>query len=271
VELSLGFSPCPNDTFILDALVHQKVDTGDFRFKYVLEDVETLNKWATQGKLDITKMSFAASCALQEQYHLLQSGAALGNGVGPLLISKKELDATNTLRTITDKPIQIAVPGEKTTAHFLLNYFAPELTHKFFMPFHAIEDWVLNEKDDAYRLGVIIHENRFTYQNKGLHKVQDLGAYWEQQTQLPIPLGGIFIKQNFSKEVQYAISTLIKQSLEYAFINYKTELPSFVTTHAQEMSEAVMWQHINLYVNDYSLALGKDGMEAVNLMRQMIG
>jgi 1,4-dihydroxy-6-naphthoate synthase len=267
MELTLGFSPCPNDTFIFDALVHQKINTNGYTFTYQMEDVETLNQYALQGKLNITKMSFAASCYVQNTYNLLQSGAALGKGVGPLLISK--LNPQNfSLQSMQEA--QIAIPGEKTTAHFLLNYFAPNLKNKLFCPFNEIEDWVMQNEKNHTRLGVIIHENRFTYQEKGLHLIQDLGTYWEEQTKLPIPLGGIFIKSDFDKKIQQDINDLIKKSVEYAFENYTTLLPDFVTSNAQEMSEEVMWKHIKLYVNEYSLQLGEEGLKAINLMKQLI-
>jgi 1,4-dihydroxy-6-naphthoate synthase len=263
LQLNLAFSPCPNDTFIFDALVHQKIDTKEYTFTYALEDVETLNQWASQNKMDITKISFAASCFLQKEYALLQSGAALGKGVGPLLISNKP--STNNLNNI-----KIAIPGEKTTAHFLFNYYGKIIGEKIFMPFHEIENWVLNEKADEKRLGVIIHENRFTYQEKGLHLIQDLGAYWEGQTSLPIPLGGIFIKSSLPQKVKEEVDLLIQESVQYAFNNYTNSLPIFVTNNAQEMNETIMWQHIKLYVNNYSVALGEDGQKAIELMRKLL-
>ncbi len=267
MKLTLGFSPCPNDTYIFDSLVHQKIDTNGYTFNYQLEDVETLNQYALQQKLDITKMSFAASCYTQHNYNLLQSGAALGKGVGPLLISKTLISLSDLK---TNPNIQIALPGEKTTAHFLSNYFVPKLKNKIFIPFNDIENWVLQNDDKNIRLGVIIHENRFTYKNKGLQLVQDLGAYWESQTNLPIPLGGIFIKSSYSEKVKNDIDRLIKKSLNYAFENYTTTLPDFVKNNAQEMSEAIMWQHIKLYVNDNSLQINKDGLRAIELMKKLI-
>jgi 1,4-dihydroxy-6-naphthoate synthase len=264
LEITLGFSPCPNDTFIFDALVHQKIDTKDYQFTYVLEDVETLNEWAFQDKLDITKMSFAASFYLQQQYDLLQSGAALGNGVGPLLI------ANGPVEYLQNPKVVVALPGEKTTAHFLLNYAYPFIKQKVFMPFNEIEDWVLTKTKNEIRVGVIIHENRFTYQAKGLDCITDLGTYWETQTGLPIPLGGIFIKNKFDSKTKQDIASLIKQSVEYAFKNYTDILPPFVAEHAQEMSEAIMWQHIKLYVTDDSIQLSSKGLEAITQMRNLL-
>jgi 1,4-dihydroxy-6-naphthoate synthase len=264
LEITLGFSPCPNDTFIFDALIHQKIDTKGFVFKYSLADVETLNEWAFQDKLDVTKMSFAASCYLQQRYDLLQSGAALGNGVGPLLI------ANGPVEYLQNPKVMVALPGEKTTAHFLLNFAYPFMKQKIFMPFHEIEDWVLTKTKKEIRLGVIIHENRFTYQEKGLDCIADLGAYWETQTGLPIPLGGIFIKNKFDPKTKQAIDSLMKQSVEYAFKNYIDILPPFVTDHAQEMSESVMWQHIKLYVNNDTVQLSSKGLAAIAQMSSLL-
>ncbi len=264
MKLTLGFSPCPNDTFIFDALVNGKIDTNGYTFETYLEDVETLNQWALQGKLNITKMSFAASCGLQQQFSLLPTGAALGKGVGPLLISK------NVVATQQQQPITIALPGQLTTAHFLYNYYGKMQGQKIYLPFNQIEDWVLAQPTNQIRLGVIIHENRFTYQQKGLQLVQDLGTYWEQQTSLPIPLGGIFMQKHFTQTIQNDINQLLQQSLQYAITNYSTTLPQFVTTNAQEMSESIMRQHINLYVNNYSLQLGVDGNKAIAIMQKML-
>jgi 1,4-dihydroxy-6-naphthoate synthase len=260
VKLSLGFSPCPNDTFIFDALVHQKIDTHGLSFEVHLEDVETLNQWALEGKLDITKISFAAFCRAGHPYRLLTSGAALGRGVGPLLIAKQEGHLSGSDQK------QIALPGNYTTAHFLLRYALPDATDKIFMPFHQIEDWVLADENNQ-RMGVIIHENRFTYAAKGLHQIADLGAYWEAKTALPIPLGGIAMKKDFDPSVSALADQLIKQSLEYALARYPS-LPPYVKEHAQEMDEDVMRRHIDLYVNDYSLALNDQAYRAIEMMRK---
>lgn len=257
MTLSLGFSPCPNDTFIFDALVNKKIDTSDLEFEVVLEDVETLNQWALQDKLDITKLSFPAFFQSTDSYLLLNSGSALGNGVGPLLISKVK-------REYSEDNIQqstIAIPGVNTTANMLLSFAYPEARQKKPMIFSSIEDAVVNGRTD---LGVIIHENRFTYQQKGLHKVIDLGEYWEKKMKAPIPLGAIAIKRNLFP-LANKINELIKQSLEYAFSNYPT-ITSYVKQHSQAMSEDVMRQHIDLYVNNYSLDLGKEGKQAIETL-----
>jgi 1,4-dihydroxy-6-naphthoate synthase len=255
MELTLGFSPCPNDTFIFDALVNKKIDTEGLTFQPVLEDVQTLNEWALQGRLAITKISYGVLPLLLDKYIVLNAGGALGKGVGPLLITKQAHANDTAVNTMT-----IAIPGEHTTAHMLFSLAYPQATKKKFMLFSAIEDAVLNGEVDA---GVIIHENRFTYQQKGLHKLVDLGEYWEQQTGNPIPLGGIVMKKMFDNVLQQKVDTLIKRSLEYAFKNYPL-ITDYVKQHSQEMSESVMRQHIDLYVNNYSLQLGPDGKAAVH-------
>lgn len=255
MKLTLGFSPCPNDTFIFDALVNKKIDTGDLSFDVVLEDVQTLNKWAMEGQLDISKISYGVLPKLLDSYILLNAGGALGKGVGPLLITKQEgIDQEN----INKKTI--AIPGENTTAHMLFSLAYPGAHKKQFLVFSGIEDAVLNDKVD---LGVIIHENRFTYMKKGLKKIVDLGEYWEQETHCPIPLGGIVIKRSVETVLQKKIDALIRASVEYAFSNYPI-LPGYVRQHSQEMEEEVMRQHIDLYVNDYSIDLAEEGRGAVN-------
>jgi len=260
MRLSLGFSPCPNDTFIFDALVNGKIDTDDIAFDVVLEDVQTLNEWALAGKLAISKISYGVWPLLQNQYSLLDSGGALGKGVGPLLIAKKSIS-----NLIAIDQMSIAVPGINTTAHMLFSMAFPNAQKKQYLVFHEIEQAVLDGKVDA---GVIIHENRFTYQERGLVKIMDLGENWEAQLQCPIPLGGIVMRNDFEPSLREKINQLIKQSVEYAFANYPTLAP-YVRQHAQEMSEAVMRQHIDLYVNNFSIGLGADGHKAVDALCQV--
>ncbi len=254
MKLTLGFSPCPNDTFIFDALINKKIETEGLTFDIVLEDVQTLNQWALQNKLAISKISYGVLPLVFDHYNLLDSGGALGKGVGPLLISKKEIDL-NEIKDLT-----IAIPGENTTAHILFSLAFPDARHKKFMIFSDIEDAVLQNKADA---GVIIHENRFTYMKKGLVKLTDLGEYWENKTGCPIPLGGIVIQNKIDTAIQKKVDLLIKKSVQYAFANYPF-IPDFVKKHSQEMEEQVMKQHIDLYVNDYSISLGETGRDAVN-------
>lgn len=258
MKLSLGFSPCPNDTFIFDALVNKKIDTEGLDIEVVLEDVETLNQWALQGKLDITKLSFPAFFQSLDEYILLNAGSALGKGVGPLLISKREFQsATPEIDTAS-----VVLPGQNTTAHLLFSFAYPAANNKKFIIFSAIEDAVV--KGDA-ELGVIIHENRFTYQQKGLHKVADLGEFWEQKMNAPIPLGGIAVKRSLDRSVSAKVDRLIKQSLEHAFADYPL-VTDYVKQHSQAMSEEVMRQHIDLYVNNYSLDLGDEGKKAIDTL-----
>lgn len=252
MTLSIGFSPCPNDTFIFDALVNNKLDNGGLNFEPVLDDVETLNRWAMEGRLDVTKLSYAVLPAILDKYILLNSGSALGTGVGPLLISKN----VETTFDVENRPV--AIPGEHTTAHLLFSIAFPNAKNKVFLRYDEIEEFVLQNKG----LGVIIHENRFTYQQKGLHKIMDLGNYWEQETGNLIPLGGIVIKRGIELPVQQQVDRLISESTRYAFKNYP-KLDDFVKFHSQEMSEDVMRRHIELYVNDYSVDLGATGKKAI--------
>jgi 1,4-dihydroxy-6-naphthoate synthase len=252
VKLTLGFSPCPNDTFIFDAIVNNKIDTEGLDFEVVLEDVQTLNEWALSGKLDITKLSYGVLPLALDNYILLNSGSALGRGVGPLLIQNSKFKINNTADAV------IAIPGENTTAHLIFSLAYPHAKNKVFLRYDKIEEFVLQGKG----LGVIIHENRFTYQQKGLHKIIDLGDYWEKETGNAIPLGGIVIKRSFENTVQQKVDSLIKKSIEYAYTKYP-ELNDYIRTHSQEMSEEVMRRHIDLYVNNYSLDLGTAGKQAV--------
>ncbi len=253
MNLTLGFSPCPNDTFIFDALVNHKIDTGDLSFDVILEDVETLNQWALQGKLDITKLSFPAFFKAAGHYVLLDAGSALGKGVGPLLVCTKQKEQADVNNS------RIAIPGINTTANLLLSFAFPEAKNKTALLFSMIEDAVLTGETD---LGLIIHENRFTYQDKGLKKVMDLGEYWESKMNVPIPLGGIATRRELGMPLARRVSELIRQSLEYAFARYP-EVTGYVKEHAQAMSEHVMRQHIDLYVNNYSLQLGDEGKKAI--------
>ncbi|MGK2860455.1 MAG: 1,4-dihydroxy-6-naphthoate synthase [Chitinophagaceae bacterium] len=256
MKLSLGFSPCPNDTFIFDALVNHKIDTDGLEFETLLEDVETLNQWAMQGKLDITKLSFPAYFQSRDNYVLLHAGSALGKGVGPILLSRFGAHELN--RKISDQ--LIAVPGLNTTANLLLSFAHPEANNKLLMVFSEIENAVLTGKTD---FGVIIHENRFTYEQKGLQKVLDLGQYWEEKTNMPVPLGGIGISQSIKRSLALKINELLKKSVAYAFSNYPI-IDDYVVKHSQEMDELIIRKHIELYVNNYTSNLGNTGKDAVN-------
>ncbi len=256
MKLTLGFSPCPNDTFIFDALVHHKIDTEGLEFEVTLADVEELNQKAFRKELDITKISFHALGYLLHDYALLWSGAALGNNCGPLLISKR-LIAKEAVKNCT-----IAIPGKYTTANFLMSLAFPEAQNKVEYLFSDIEKAVLQGDVDT---GLIIHENRFTYHERGLKKIMDLGEYWESTTQKPIPLGGIAIQRTLPIEVQKKFNRILKRSVEYAFAHPSGTM-DYVRAHAQEMEESVMRSHINLYVNEFSRDLKGEGEEAVEYL-----
>lgn len=268
MQLSLGFSPCPNDTFIFDALVHQKIDTKGLSFDVQYHDVETLNQKAFRRELDVTKLSYHAFAYAVEDYELLDAGSALGFGVGPLLICKdpalaQELQQyTGALLPEHLRDLRIGIPGKFTTANFLLGLAFPLLQNKAEMVFSDIENALLLRDID---LGLIIHENRFTYAAKGLHKVIDLGDYWEKTTHCPIPLGGIVVRRDLPQDVKIQINELVHDSVAFAFENPKSGL-DYIRMHAQEMEEAVMYQHIELYVNAYSQHLGVEGRNAVQTM-----
>ncbi|GAA4333866.1 1,4-dihydroxy-6-naphthoate synthase [Flaviaesturariibacter amylovorans] len=254
MKLTLGFSPCPNDTFIFDALVNGGIACGDLQFEPVLEDVQTLNEWAESGKLDITKLSFPALFRNSGEYRLLTTGAALGKGVGPLLIAKSLVDLPSV------EHCRVAIPGEQTTANFLLHHAFPKVGERVPMLFSEIEDAVLSGRVD---LGVIIHENRFTYQQRGLHKVADLGEVWELHNGAAIPLGCIAIRRSLGEEVAKQVEAAIRQSQIESFQHYPAISP-YVRQHAQAMDESVMRQHIELYVNEFTMDLGEEGKKAID-------
>ena len=261
MRLTLGFSPCPNDTFIFDALVHGAVDTGGLRFEPVLEDVQTLNEWALAGKLDVTKLSYGVLPRVTGQYALLEAGGALGLGVGPLLVARPGV-ARFDPATMT-----VAIPGADTTAHLLFSLAFPGAARKTFRVFSAIEAAVLAGEVDA---GVIIHEGRFTYAAKGLAKLLDLGEHWERETRSPIPLGGIVARRALDAGVRSEVDRLIRRSLERANAD-RAHLSPWVREHAQELEPAVMRQHVELYVNDFSLGLGEAGHRAVRTLLEVWG
>lgn len=268
MRLSLGFSPCPNDTFIFDALIHHKIDTEGLDFDVYYEDVETLNEKAFNAELDVTKLSYHAYAYAIDSYVLLNAGSALGFGVGPLLISK-DAGLARQLSVMGDSGsnvfsghLRVGIPGRYTTANFLLGLAFPELANKKEMLFSSIERALIDNRID---LGLIIHENRFTYQDKGLHKVLDLGNYWEKTTGSPIPLGGIVARRGLPVDITHKLDRIIRKSVEFAFANPQSGI-DFIRSHAQEMSEEVMYQHIELYVNRFSVTLGAEGRSAVSTL-----
>jgi len=252
-KFTLGFSPCPNDTFVFDALVHHKIDTAGYDFEVILEDVEALNRMAAEDRLDITKLSYHALVYMTDRYQLLRSGSALGHGCGPLLIAREKLSEKQI------NEAKIAIPGKLTTANLLLSVAYPKAGNKESVLFSDVEELVCS---GAYDAGLLIHENRFTYEQKGLFKILDLGDYWENLTWLPIPLGGIVIRRSFPEEIKLQVSDLIRKSVEYAFANPESPM-SYIREHAQAMEDEVMKQHIALYVNEYSVDLGDKGKTAV--------
>jgi 1,4-dihydroxy-6-naphthoate synthase len=259
MTLTLGFSPCPNDTFIFDALLHGKIDTEGLDFQAVIEDVEALNRRAFAHQLDITKLSYHAFAHLTEAYALLSAGSALGRGCGPLLVAREPLSDAQI------EAARIAIPGRMTTANFLLGIAYPAAQQRIETLFSDIEDAVLRQEAEA---GLIIHENRFTYAQRGLVKLLDLGEYWENTTGLPIPLGGIVVRRDVPLDVQQTIERVLRRSVEYAFAQPESVMP-FVRQHAQAMDERVMQAHIELYVNEYSIDLGTDGQAAVQQMFEL--
>lgn len=275
--LSLGYSPCPNDTFIFYAMIHGKIDTGGLSFNEVLLDVETLNQKALNAELDITKASYAAYGHLRDNYTLLRAGGALGRGCGPLVVAKHDY----AMEDLRNK--RIAIPGRLTTAYLLLQLFdsafvgaysngrdypAPtptpypqSLTPAVIeMPFHKIMDAVANEEVDA---GLIIHESRFTYPSYGLKQIMDLGEWWEKDTGLPIPLGCIIARRSLGDTMNVRIDRTIRQSVKYA-LNKRTEPMAYIKEHSQELSEDVINQHIDLYVNNFSIDISQEGEKAVS-------
>ena len=254
MELSLGFSTCPNDTFMFEALVNKRIQIKGYEFDLSLADVEELNKKAMNAELDISKVSIAAYPYFASSYQLLSSGGAIGTGNGPVLVGKNKIYPDEL------KDLLIAVPGNHTTARLLMTIIYPDAKNLKEFLFSDIEDAVLSGATDA---GVIIHENRFTYQEKGLRKIVDLGEEWEKLSHLPLPLGGIVIKRNLSNNVKAEINKILADSIRYAMEKPLVSLP-FIKKYAQNLNESIIFQHINLFVNDFSAQMGEEGKEAIN-------
>ncbi|PLY04211.1 MAG: 1,4-dihydroxy-6-naphthoate synthase [Desulfuromonas sp.] len=254
-DLTLGYSPCPNDTFIFYALVHGKLDTK-IRVAERLEDVETLNRLALGSVLDLTKISYHALGHLRDEYCLLRSGGALGRGCGPLVVAPEEC-SMESLRGKT-----IAIPGQLTTANLLLQLYGEGFDKLLILPFHEIMSAITEGRADA---GVIIHESRFTYAQHGLHQVCDLGAWWEQESGLPIPLGGILARRSLGSELITSVDRALRRSVDYAY-EHPEESRTYIKQHAQELEDNVINSHIGLYVNDFSRDLGEEGVKAVETL-----
>lgn len=253
MKLTLGFSPCPNDTFIFEAMVHGRVDTEGLEFDWFLADVEELNRRAVEGSVDITKMSFHAYARTAQKYLILDSGSALGRSNGPLVVSRRPV-----MPDELDDAL-IAIPGKYTTANLLFSIFWPGATRKREYLFSDIPGAVLSGEADA---GLIIHETRFTFRSMGLTMVADTGAMWEKMTGLPVPLGGIVISRNIDPFVASKVERAIRRSIEYARSSPR-ESVDFIRQHARETDAEVTREHIKLYVNDFSLSLGEEGRRAI--------
>jgi 1,4-dihydroxy-6-naphthoate synthase len=256
MKLTLGFSTCPNDTFIFDAMIHKKVDTEGLEFDVVLADVEELNRNAFAGKIDVTKLSYHAFAYIANNYKLLTSGSALGYKNGPLLISKRKIYCDE----VAD--LKVAIPGKYTTANLLFSIIFPKIKEKKECLFSDIEEAIMDGEVDA---GVIIHENRFTFEKKGLKKIIDLGEDWEEKTNNPIPLGGIVIQRKFDTEIQQKVNRVLKRSVEFALANPGSGY-GFVKNYAQELNDEVIQKHIGLYVNNFTVDLGEIGKKAVKTL-----
>jgi len=256
-ELTLGYSPCPNDTFIFYALTHGLVSLPDITIRERLDDVETLNQLARRGVLELTKISYHAYGHLRDSYVLLRSGGALGRGCGPLVITSRP-DAT--LQDLKGRPL--AIPGDLTTANLLLQLCSGGFEQVVSMPFDQIMPAVASGSVTA---GVIIHESRFTYQQFGLHQVIDLGSWWEAETGCPIPLGGILARRDLGAATIKAVEQAIAASLAYAW-QHPDEPRDYIGQHAQELEANVIDQHIGLYVNTFSSDLGTEGVKAVTTL-----
>jgi 1,4-dihydroxy-6-naphthoate synthase len=257
--MKLGFSPCPNDTFIFDAIVNKKIDLENLNIDSIITDVENLNNMALDGELDITKLSFQTYFKVKNYYSLLNSGSALGRNCGPLLISKKHYSANEL------NDLKIAIPGINTTANLLLTIAFPGIQNKLPMLFSDIEDAILLDEADA---GAIIHENRFTYHDKGLSKIIDLGEYWEKITGLPLPLGCIVVRKDLGDDIKNAVERVMKRSVEFALQNPESGL-DFVKAHSKSLSDDIIKKHIKLYVNNFTVDLGAEGRSAIDRLEQM--
>jgi len=256
MHLTLGFSTCPNDTYIFDAMVHGRIDTEGIEFELIMADIEELNRHAFAAEIDISKISFHAYAYLSDSYLLLNSGSTLGFQNGPVIISKYKVFPDEI------KNLKIAIPGKHTTANLLLSIAYPEHKNRKEYLFSDIEDVVLSGEMDA---GLIIPETQYTYLQKGLKEVVDLGEFWETKTGLAIPLRGIVVNRKFPAEIQRKIDRIMKRSIEFALENPKASYP-FVKHHAQEMDDTVMESHLKLYVNDFTSDLGKEGRKAVKML-----
>ena len=255
MKLKVNISPCPNDTFMFDALLNGRIDTDDLEFGVTFADIEELNAMALGGDIDVCKVSYAVVPAIADRYRVLTSGSALGRGNGPLLVAARDID-------MSDGALRVAVPGEHTTANLLVQRLYPHLTDRTPVLFSEIADRVAG---GGFDVGVLIHEGRFTYAKKGLRLVADLGVGWERKMSLPLPLGAIVVSRSLPEELQSRICRLLRRSIWHAY-QYPEESYKFIRSHAQEMDQRVIADHIALFVNDYSVDLGTEGRRAVEAL-----
>jgi 1,4-dihydroxy-6-naphthoate synthase len=253
MQLKIAYSPCPNDTFMFDALINNRIDTEGLSFTPELADIEKLNQFAKKAQFDILKISYAMYPLVSKNYQILDAGSALGHANGPLLISKTKLSPNQV------EDLHIAIPGVHTTANLLLSSAYPNVRRKTEYLFSDIENAVINGQVDA---GLLIHENRFTYQERGLHKILDMGAWWEENTGLPIPLGGIMVRRSLPQTTKETINRVLFHSVSYA-MEHPEASSDYIHQHAQSMKDDVVRKHIQLYVNNYSLSLGDKGRQAI--------
>jgi 1,4-dihydroxy-6-naphthoate synthase len=255
MNIPFGFSPCPNDTFAFDALVHGRTP-APFTAVPALHDIEELNALAREGRYPLTKLSIGALAGVRDRYTLLRSGGALGHGVGPLVVAREPASLADAAGG------RFAIPGRDTTAYLLLRLAAPELREVVELRYDEILEAVATGAVDA---GLIIHESRFTYADHGLVQVADLGAWWESETGMPVPLAGICARADMDAELRGAVEEAIRRSVEHAFAHPADSLP-YVRANSQELSDEVCRQHIDLYVNEFTRDLGDDGMAAIDAL-----
>ena len=260
MQLKIGFSPCPNDTFMFDALINKRIHAEGLSFLLELADIEKLNRHALEGEFDILKISYALYSQVSANYQILNSGSALGYANGPLLISKAKIYPDEV------EHLHVAIPGANTTANLLLTIAYPNVKKKTEYLFSDIEEVVLSGETDA---GLLIHENRFTYEAKGLKKIVDLGSWWEEQTKMPVPLGGIMVKRSLPQKIKETINRVLSNSISYA-MEHPNEAMGFIREHAQSMQQDVIYRHIDLYVNEYSIDLGEKGRKAIECLFEKV-
>lgn len=255
-KLIIAYSSCPNDTFMFDALVNGKLDTGPLKFETHIADIEELNHLVLEGYPDISKISFAVYPEISDRYLLLESGSALGYKNGPLIVSKFKIYPDEL------SEVKMAIPGKNTTANFLLTILFPEVSNKKEYLFSDIEEAVLSNETDA---GLLIHETRFTYEKRGLKKIADLGELWEKEFDSPVPLGAIVVKRFLAPDIKRKIQDLVGRSVKFA-LSDPGDSKSYVKSYARELSDHVIAQHIHLYVNDFSVNLGEKGKRAISIL-----